>query len=144
MAKVSMSTDLAVPVQELWKLIGGFNAVPSWHPAITKSESEGDGVGATRTLTLAGGGQVVEKLEKVDEDERVYTYSILSGPLPVADYVATIRVRPGKDGKNSVVEWSSEFRPKGVSEKAAMDAIAGVYQAGLDNLKKMFGSATRS
>ncbi len=139
MAKVSMSTELAVPVDELWKLIGGFNALPTWHPAVARSETEGKGVGATRTLTLAGGGTITEKLEKVDDDERVYSYSIVSGPLPVADYVATIRVKPGPDGKNAVVEWSSEFRPKGASEQAAVDAIAGVYQAGLDNLRKMYG-----
>jgi len=139
MARVSMSTDLAVPVDEVWKLVGRFNALPEWHPAVVRSEAEGEGVGATRTLSLAGGGSIVEKLESVDEDGYVYSYSILSGPLPVADYKATIRVKPGDDGKHSVVEWSSEFTPKGVPESAAADAIAGVYQAGLDNLSRMFG-----
>ncbi len=28
---------------------------------------------------------------------------------------------------------------KGAAENEAMDVIAGIYQAGFDNLKKMFG-----
>jgi uncharacterized protein YndB with AHSA1/START domain len=139
MAKVNMSTDLAVPVEEVWKLVGGFNALPEWHPAVEGSEVSGEGVGSTRTLSLAGGGRIVEKLLSVDDEDRVYSYSIESGPLPVADYEATIRVRAGADGEGSVVEWSGEFKPKNASEQQAMDAIAGVYQAGLDNLKKLMG-----
>ena len=139
MAQVSMSTDLAVPVDEVWKLIGGFNALPQWHPAVVSSKTDGEGVGSTRTLALAGGASIVEKLESIDDGSRVYSYSIVSGPLPVANYKATIRVRPDADGKHSIVEWSSEFEPRGASEAMAVDAIAGVYQAGLDNLRKMLG-----
>ena len=38
MAKIDMKTDLNVAPDEVWKLIGGFNALPDWHPAIEKSE----------------------------------------------------------------------------------------------------------
>ena len=35
--------------------------------------------------------------------------------------------------------WSSEFDPKGVAEGEAADVVHGIYQAGFDNLQKMFG-----
>ncbi len=38
------------------------------------------------------------------------------------------------------VKWSGEFTPSGASESDAIAVIEGIYQAGLDNLKKMFGS----
>ena len=90
------------------------------------------------TLSLVGGGSIVERLEEVSPTERVYRYSIVSGPLPVADYAAEIRVIDNKDG-TSTVEWSSQFEPKNVAEPDAIKAIQGVYQAGFDNLRKMFG-----
>lgn len=139
MAKVRMETKLAASPEILWQTIGGFNALPAWHPAVAKSESTGETKGSTRTLSLVGGGSIVERLEELSPTERVYRYSIVSGPLPVADYAAEIRVIDNKDG-TSTVEWSSEFQPKNASEPDAIKAIQGVYQAGFDNLRKMFAA----
>lgn len=135
MAKVSMSSHYDVSADKVWDLIGGFNALPDWHPAIEKSELEEGGT--IRRLHLAGGGEIVERLQQSSDDEHVYTYEILEGPLPVKGYVAEIRVRPQGDGCQ--VEWSSSFEPAGASEQDAMQTIQDIYQAGFDNLKKMFG-----
>ncbi len=89
MAKVSMTMDLGASGKSVWDLIGGFNALPDWHPAVEKSEIEGDGKGSVRTLHLAGGGTITERLEQLDEEGKSYTYSILSSPLPVANYTST-------------------------------------------------------
>jgi hypothetical protein len=137
MAKVVMSTPLPVSADQVWRMIGGFNALPDWHPAVQKSElQEG---GRLRKLQIAGGATLVERLESFSENEHLYTYSIEHGPLPVANYTATIRVKqePGKPG--CVVEWSSEFTPTGAPEPDAVAAIRNVYQTGFDNLRKMFG-----
>lgn len=138
MSKVSMSLDVPASVRDVWRVIGGFNALPDWHPAVKKSELQ-DG-GRVRELQLAGGGSIVERLESFSEGEHVYSYTIERGPLPVANYKATIRVRqePGKQG--CVVEWSSDFQPSGAGEADAVKAIQSVYQAGFDNLRKLFGA----
>jgi hypothetical protein len=137
MAKVSMQTELNIPVQQVWDLIGGFNALPDWHPAVEKSELEKGGT--VRKLSLAGGGTIVEKLEKIDDYEHLYTYSIIDSPLPVANYTATIRVRQSDDGKKTIVEWSSTFNPAGAPESEAVNIIQDIYRAGFENLKKIFG-----
>jgi uncharacterized protein YndB with AHSA1/START domain len=137
MAKVAMTTELPVPVEQAWRLIGGFNALPEWHPAVQKSElQEG---GRVRRMQLAGGASIVERLESFNENEHMYTYSIEQGPLPVANYKATIRVRPASGKAGSIIEWSSEFAPSGAAESDAVAAIRNIYQAGFDNLRKMFG-----
>ncbi len=136
MAKVSLNTRLGVSADKAWELIGGFNALPDWHPAVEKSELEKEG--QERILTLAGGAKIVERLERSDDAERVYSYSILNSPLPVANYKATIRVRDAEGGACDV-EWSSEFDAAGAPEADAVKVIEGIFQAGLDNLKKMFG-----
>ena len=139
MAKVSMKVNLGVPADQVWELIGSFNALPDWHPAVEKSEVEGEGHGSVRTLHLAGGGTIRERLEQIDEEGKVYSYSILSSPLPVMNYTATLRLHEAEDGSGCDVEWESDFQPAGMPETDAVDVIRGVYQAGFDNLKKMFG-----
>ncbi len=139
MAKVSMSTELGVPADRVWELIGRFNALPDWLPGVERSEIEGDGKGSVRTLHLAGGGTVTERLEALDDAGKTYSYSIVTSPLPVANHTATLRLRETADGSGCTVEWQSDFQPAGAPEGDAVAAIQGVYQAGLDNLKKMFG-----
>ncbi len=139
MAKVSMSMDLGVSADKVWELIGGFNALPDWHPAVEKSEIEGEGKGSVRTLHLVGGGTITERLEQLDDEGKVYNYSILSSPLPVANYNSTIRLHESEDGKGCTVEWESDFQAAGAPEGDAVEAIRGVYAAGLENLRKMFG-----
>jgi len=31
-----MTTELPVPAQTVWKMIGDFNALSQWHPAVAK------------------------------------------------------------------------------------------------------------
>lgn len=137
MAKVTMESPVKIPPKDLWNVIGKFNALPDWHPAIQSSKLEENG--RLRRLSLFGGGEVVERLEQLEDGDMLYRYSIVSSPLPVANYTATLRVRD--DGKGgAIVEWSSEFEPSmGTTEFDATKTIQGVYEAGLENLRKMFG-----
>lgn len=138
--EVKQSVRLPAPVTEVWKTIGGFNALPDWHPMVKKSElAKG---GQERKLTLPGGATIVEKLESKDDKSYRYSYSITDSPLPVADYHSTIEVR--QDGKEAVVEWMGRFEPKGTSAEDAQKAIQDIYKAGMDNLMRMFGQAGTS
>jgi len=139
MAKVSSSAELPVSAKTVWAVIGNFNALPDWHPAVAKSELQSKDGGTLRKLSLVGGGTIEERLEKIDEKGRRYTYSIVSGPLPVSNYTATLTVREAQTGSGCTVEWSSEFEAKGAPEGDAVAAIRGIYEAGFENLKKMFG-----
>lgn len=137
MKKVNMSTEIDASAEAVWKIIGGFNSLPDWHPGVQKSELERGGV--MRKLSLLGGGSIIERLEHFDNNDRVYTYSIIDAPLPVRNYVASIRVKDAPSGK-ALVEWSSDFEPaSGATSDDAVRAVQGIYQAGLDNLRKMFG-----
>lgn len=137
MAKVESSTELPVPADTVWSLVGNFNGLPEWHPAIDSSEIETEGGAKTRTLKLADGSTITERLEESDDSARSYTYSIVSGPIPVSNYTATIKVEPSDQG--CTVSWSSDFQASGASEDEAVRAIRGIYEAGLENLKRLYG-----
>src|SRR2546430_17429265 len=103
MAEVKQTVRLPAPVAEVWKRIGGFNAMPDWLPMVEKSElAQG---GTVRKLTIPGGGVIVEKLEGKDDQRHTYSYSITDGPLPVADYHASYSVHQAGDA--SRVNWES-------------------------------------
>jgi hypothetical protein len=116
----------------VWKKIGDFCGIASWHPVIEKCELS-DG-GKTRTLSLKGGGTIVESLVSRDDSAHSYTYKIVSGPLPVSDYVSTIKVLP--DGSGSSIVWTGNYKAKGASDADAKKTIDGVYKAGVDVLAK--------
>jgi carbon monoxide dehydrogenase subunit G len=136
MTKVHVSTQLNAPAAEVWGLIGRWNALPDWHPAVLKSELSEDG--KVRRLTLSGGGVIEETLETEDETRRTYTYALKAGPLPVANYRATVAVK--EDGAGAAaVEWSGDFEARGTSEDEASAIIREIYRGGLENLKRIFG-----
>lgn len=116
----SMSTDA------LWKKVGDFCGIASWHPAIEKCVLSADG--KQRTLSLKGGGTIVEALENWDNANHSYKYTILSGPLPVANYHSTISVTG--DAKGSALKWTGTYDAKGAPDADAKKAIDGVYEAG--------------
>lgn len=135
MTNINMSIDLDVDAEQLWQLIGGFDTVPNWHPAIEKSELQEEG--RVRILSLVGGGEIVEILRGHDDNEKAYSYEITDSPLPVSGYIAEIKVINRGQGK-STFNWTSKFSPKGVAESEAIDVISGIFQAGFDNLEKIY------
>jgi len=145
--KVVMTEQIGAPPAKVWDLIKDFQDM-SWHPAIVKTEGEGgNSPGATRVLTLGNGGQIYEKLEKYDADKQSFFYRIEQVDvkvLPVTNYSSWLSVKPSSNG-GSEVTWKGAFYrgypnndpPPELNDQAAVDAITGVYQAGLANLKAL-------
>ena len=138
MPKVTMSTPVAMNADALWQAMGSFAAIGNWHPMMEKVESEGEKKGSMRTLQLIGGAKLVERLEEVSPNERLYRYSIIESPLPISNYFSEIRVKDNGDG-TSTVEWSSDFDVNTGNETDVVKTVQEVYQAGLDNITKLYG-----
>jgi len=131
MAQVSRSVTLRAAPEAVWSVIGGFQALPGWHPAVETSYREDSGGVEHRRLGLKGGGEIVER--SLGADAHSYGYTIVSGPLPVADYVATLTVAPA--GSGAVVVWSAAFTP---TDEGAAAVIVGIFEAGLAALAERF------
>jgi mxaD protein len=132
---------------KVWHTAKDFNGLNTWHPAVATDEiveGKNNTVGAVRLLTLKGGGTIKEKLLRFDPAGRSFKYAIIEGVLPVSDYTSTFVVKSA--GKNaSSVTWTGHFKRKNVggnpadneNDKTAVDTMSGVYQSGLENLKKI-------
>jgi hypothetical protein len=121
-SSVTMKSQLSAA--ELWKKVGDFCGIGTWHPAVEKCVLSSDG--KQRTLSLKGGGTIVEALEASGPE--TYSYTILSGPLPVKNYHSTISVK--SDGKASTLHWVGKYEANGASDAEAKKVIDGIYEAG--------------
>jgi hypothetical protein len=89
----------------VWDRIKDFNSLPGGHLAVEGSKAtDGSNVGSVRTLSLKGGGEVVETLEPYSDAERKFSCRAKDGvALPVTNHTSILSVRPGEGGA-SVVE----------------------------------------
>lgn len=129
---LSREVEVDASPATVWKMIGNFNHLDVWHPALSGSAVQGaEGkVGSVRTLVLTDGAKITEKLTARSDAKMSYSYVILTGPLPVQHYESTLTVVPNGAGKSKVT-WMGSFDAKGAPEDKAKDVIQGVYDAGL-------------
>lgn len=140
MPNVYVSAMLAAPAARVWGLMAPFDRLADWHPAF-KSSVITNGVpanlvGAERLLTLQDGGEIRERLLGMSEFKRTCVYTILSSPLPISEYVATMRVTPVTMGDRAFVEWWSCFEAAPADREAMVNLIKGVYEAGIEAVAK--------
>lgn len=137
--KVEEETVVNASASTVWKMIGDYNHLDVWHPVVVDSavDKSNNNPGDVRTLTLADGASIVEKLLAYSNSDKSYTYAITQSPLPISDYVSNISVTDIKDGK-SVIKWSSTFNTTEVDDAKGIEIISGIYLAGLSNLEKHF------
>lgn len=143
MPRVFISSVIPAPAAEVWSRVRDFNALPRWHPRIRESRIEdgqpSDKVGCIRDFRLQNGDRIREQLLGLSDYDMFCTYAILESPMPLTDYIATLRLTPITDGERTFAEWSAEFE---CDEAVANDLVAGigtnVFQGGFDALKRHF------
>jgi hypothetical protein len=145
MIKVYRSAIIHASADKVWRLVRNFNDLPKWHPAIASSEIEQnlppDSIGCVRRFRLSSdGGLLRECLLGLADDTRSFTYSILESPMPVANYMATMRFTPITIGNHTFAEWWAVFDvTSGPPEVTAQDIGDNVFAGGfaaLDNKLK--------
>ncbi len=138
MAQVCVSTKVKASADAVWRAIRDFGGLDKFLHDVVNVTVEGEGVGAVRKLTFEDGMHIEERLESLDERERTLSYSIVSSPLPIDNYLATMTVRE-VGSHEAEVEWSSTFTATGATEDDAEAMVEGVYRSGFEGLKRLFG-----
>jgi mxaD protein len=144
---VTKTVTINASADKVWNAVKDFDALNTWHPALEKDqivEGTNNTVGAVRLLTLKGGGTIKEKLLRFNPADHSFSYAIIDGVIPVSDYRSRLVVKSAGENTSTVI-WSGRFKRKNTganpadneNDKTAVDTISGVYQGGLDNLKKM-------
>lgn len=139
MATAEITRRFDVSAEQLWVLVGDFGDTGKWSGRPPEAcRRDGEGIGALRTLTLADGRVIVDRL--VDEGPLHYSYEIVSSPLPVTRYRATMAVRPLGEARCELI-WSGAFDPNGISDADAVALFEGVYRQALDMIDRQLAKA---
>lgn len=141
MPRVYISSVIEAPAARVWERLRDFNGLPRWHPRIRDSRIENgepaDRVGCVRDFHLQNGDRIRERLLGLSDYDMFCTYSILESPMPLTEYVATLRLTPVTDGDRTFAEWTAEFDCAIDDAEGLVTGIGNdVFQAGFDALKR--------
>lgn len=145
MARVYVSSVIDAPAAKVWEKVRDFNGLPRWHPRIRESRIENgepsDRVGCVRDFNLQNGDRIREKLLGLSDYDYFCTYAILESPMPLTDYIATLRLTPVTDGDRTFAEWSAEFECDPADEEGLIEGVGNnVFLAGFNALKRQMGA----
>jgi NADPH:quinone reductase-like Zn-dependent oxidoreductase len=144
---VLRSAVIEAAIDRVWEVLRDFNSHQSWHPAIIRSQMEndldGDVVGGVRRFSTADGAEIREQLLFHSDAEHTISYSILDSPLPLFDYVATLRLKPVTDGDYTFLDWRAQFRTSN-ERVAELEAFVGqkIYEDGIAGLRTVLSEKT--
>ena len=132
--EVTESTTLPYPVDKVWQQIGPFCNLGTWHPAVESCTLRRKDGAQERVLALKGGGTIEERLLSSSASSHRIRYSILTSPLPVKDYAASLSAEPA--GKGTRVVWKARYTSNGASDEESRKVISGIFTSGFDGLKQ--------
>ena len=140
MSDVAVNLEFNSSADAVFKELADFGGIGAWAPGVVSCKLEGSGIGAVRSIEMPGGAVMEERLEALDDAQRTLSYSIIGGPLPVDNYLATIVVSQTDDGCR--VDWSASFdAPEGVPAKGIAGGVSGAYSGMLAALKAHLGES---
>jgi mxaD protein len=143
--KYKSEITLKASPQKAWNAFKKFDSIHEWHPATEGTKllvGENGKPLAVREFQVKGGAFVISELLAYDEAKKWFRYRIIKTNLPLANYVAEMKVRSAAGG-GSVVQWSARFqRPEenakpDQNDRATEKLVQGVFKAGLDNLAQI-------
>lgn len=132
--------------EKVWALIEDFCSIAQWNPGVSDCVAElSDQQQTIRTITLANGQTLEEKLTKVSPETMRIQYTLVKSnadTLPVRTLGSIMTVKPDGDGA-SVLEYKAAFYraypgmdpPPELNDEACARAISELYEPGLQHLK---------
>lgn len=125
--------EVEASADKAWAAISDFCAIRDWHPEITSCKLANEGKSRVRILNTRDGATMVEIEMARSDPGRVYSYRTVESPLPVENFVSTLRILPLEPGKVDIL-WLSSYKPVGSAE-AAQKALLDLVNTGLASLK---------
>jgi hypothetical protein len=125
MTSIVMEEKLPFPATSVWEIIGDVTRC-DWVPAVETIEFS-DGI---RRFTMAGIGEVQEKIITCDSHTQCLQYSAIKTPSNVEHHLATIQLTSEGDYCNFC--WTVEIRPDPYA-----DSVRQAMQVSLAALKKV-------
>jgi Polyketide cyclase / dehydrase and lipid transport len=143
MAHIYVSSVIDAPIDDVWAIARDFTG--HWHSSVICNSSIEDGlpsdrVGCVRAFELSDGGKLRELLVGLSDERHEFSYRILDSPLPVEDYLASVRFFPVTTTGATFGEWVVAFRVPPEKEQTTVDTVRGVFENGFSDLARLLQS----
>lgn len=133
MNTVIVSKPINVSAEKTWAALSSFRGIENYSP-IERSETQGEGAGATRTCYLPDGAAIHEILNFAENDKMEMQYIITEGPFPVTNYVSDVKVS-AIDSDSCKVTWGCEFESAPEAKEEMEKLFGGFYEVMLGSLE---------
>ncbi len=137
---IAVKHTINAPADKVWDTLKSFDYVEKYLPIVQKTEVEGSGVGATRVCTFSqpdgSTGKVSEKIESLDESQKIISISIADGILPATNAVVTVKFN-ALDGNETEIDFSGTAEPKGISEEDLKNNFLPVFKMTAEGLEQL-------
>jgi hypothetical protein len=133
MTKVNVSKSINVPAEKAWRTLSSFRGIENYSP-IERSETSGEGAGATRTCYLPDGAAIHEELNFAKDASMEMQYKINEGPFPITGYVSNIKVESDRNGSCKIT-WGCEFESSEEVKEEMEKLFGGFYHVIIDSLE---------
>lgn len=134
MTKQAITKKLTVPSETAWAAIRKIGRLDVWFPIIESCRVEGEGIGAVRYMTLAGGGEIKDTIEEIDDRNRRLVYLRPISPFPVSAYRGTVEVFRSYDGL-AVLVWTIDFESRPENAREVAELVHGAIRDGIDGME---------
>lgn len=138
MTEVVVSKTIQVPANKAWSTLSSFRNIEAISP-IERSETIGEGAGATRTCYMPDGATIYEVLDMVDNATMEMQYKITEGPFPVTGYVSNVKVE-ATGNSSCKITWSCQFDTNEETKAAMVQLFEGFYHVIIDSLESTIQS----
>jgi uncharacterized protein YndB with AHSA1/START domain len=141
--EIIVRRNFAAPAEAVWCIVGDFAGCARWC-LVGSCTVEGEGIGAVRTVTGAGGGiadelKLKQTLTAFDPQMRSLAYEMNdSDGLPWTDYRSRISVTEIAEGCE--VTWTCHVNPS-ADHEAVERGVKHTYRIALDNLSRLIEAA---
>ncbi|MEO1198287.1 MAG: SRPBCC family protein [Pseudomonadota bacterium] len=145
--KVERRVLIEAPIDRVWAAVRNFDGVANWNPGVVAARMEmgtPTTVGSIRHLDIVDGTIFRETLLAHSDDEQLYSYDIIEGPLPCTDYISVHRFEPTSDGQMTLGIWAGEFDCD-PADAGRLETIVGdqIYRNGMLGLNDYLKGQTQ-
>jgi len=142
MTKTEVSMVINAPMAKVWETIRPFDSLGVWHPMVAKCFMEEDqpnnALGAIRNIKLKeDGGIVRETLLAISDLSPTIVYDIIESPMPVENYIATIRLYDVTESNQTYAHWEVVFDTSEDQKEEMIDTLQDVFRSGFVELNRI-------
>lgn len=150
--KFDMQAEVNASPDEVWAALGKLCMIKDWNESITECASSGEGLGATREVTLDNGEVLKEEVTRVQADRKrlLTTLKVEEGriikDMPIRSMGTFISVSEAGSGATVQIRgtayaaFEGKSAPPDMSDEFCQAAVESLHSKTLEGIKKHFAS----